>query len=188
MTNAYPRVSNRVLRKVNKVAAKARPTGVVPKFRKPPVLFTDDRKQKFLDHYRLTGLYYMSAGVAGVSGQTVRHHIQNDKEFGAAAEQAMQDWLDEAELKIMSRAIDGVEEPVIGGKNRDEIVAHVKRYSDGLASQLLRAKRPEYREKQQIDMNVKGGVLVVPQKPATAEEWEAQHGEAAAGKTPSSDD
>ena len=152
------------------------------KFRKPPVEFTEARKEQYLEILRASGLKYMSAKAAGVSYITVEQHKKADPEFAEACELALQERLDELENAAFTRAIDGVDEPVIGGKDRDQIITSIRRYSDGLMTTLLKAHRAAYRERQEIDHNFKGGgVLVVGVAAKTDQEWEAEHGEAAKG-------
>lgn len=152
-------------------------------FRKPSVEFTEERKVRFLEAYRQSGMLYLSARHAGVCQQTVANHRAADKPFDAACEHALQERLDEIELTALDRAMNGVAEPVIGGKDRDQVITTIRRYSDSLMSQILRAKRIEYREKLQADVNIKGGVLVLPTKPQNDVDWEKEHGEAARGQT-----
>jgi len=78
--------------------------------------------------------------------------------------------------------VDGVEKPLLGGRDRDEVVATEIVYSDSLLSLLLRAARPEFRDgggdvgKYNQDG---GGVVIIPASPTSPEDWEKQHGEAA---------
>lgn len=155
----------------------------VRRFRKPPNEFTDDRKAKFLVMYRASGLLYKSAAFAGVCGQTVKNHQASDAEFKEICDQVLQERLDELEGAAFSRAVHGVEEPIIGGKDRDEVVTTVRRYSDSLTTFLLRGKRAEFRDKVDVNAKVTGGVLVIPAAPRSADEWEAEMGEKARGQT-----
>lgn len=159
---------------------------IKPMPRKPPVEFTHERKEAFIEAYRRTGLVYLSAEAAGVSDWTVQDHRKKDPEFNQLCEQAKQRWVDEVLVReALRRAVTGIEEPIIGGKFRDEIVTHVRRYSDGLLSSMLRANRQEFRDGQSEASQAAGSqpVMFIPQAaPATLDDWEARYGEDAKGQ------
>ena len=150
-------------------------------WQKPKTEFTPERQERFLEHLRASGMKYLSAEAAGVCYNTVKRFAKNNPEFAEAHDLALQARIDELERAALSRAIDGVVEPVIGGKDRDQVVATIRRYSDSLASKILSAKREEYRDKVSADINITGGVLAIPGRGLTAEQWEKEHGEAAKG-------
>lgn len=137
--------------------------------------FDDGAKGVALDMFAKTGRLTDAAMVAGVSGTTVRSHLEQDPDFAQAWEAARQEYADYVTGLIEERAFKGVDEPIIGGKFRDQVVAHKKVFSDSLA--IMHAKRyvEEYREKQQLDVSVAGGVLAVaspmPNSPAGLEKW-----------------
>ena len=124
-------------------------------------LFDDAAKGLALDVMARTGRMSDAAQAAGVSRTTVRTHIEKDPDFAQAWEIARQEYADRITSLIEERAFIGMEEPIIGGKFRDEVVGHKRVYSDSLA--VMHAKRyvEEYREKQQLDVSMVGGVLAV---------------------------
>lgn len=154
--------------------------------RKPPVEFTPDRKEVFIEAYRRTGLVYLSAEAAGVSDWTVQDHRKKDPEFNQLCEQAKQRWVDEVLVtEAVRRATEGCEEPIIGGKERDTIVAYKRVYSDGLMSALLRANRQEFRTGETEAGGGPGSspVMFIPMAvPGTMDEWEERFSEAAKGQ------
>lgn len=89
---------------------------------------------------------------------------------------AKQEYRDVIAKEVYRRAVEGVQEPVIGGVFKDEVVIEVTKYSDRLLE--LEAKRvdPSYRERQQVDMNVSGGVMILNAQPTSEEEWGNQYG------------
>ena len=123
--------------------------------------FDDGAKGVALDMFAKTGRVTDAAMVAGVSSSTVRNHLERDPEFAQAWEIARQEYADYVTGLIEERAFKGIEEPIIGGKFRDQVVAHKRVFSDSLA--MMHAKRyvEEYRERQQLDVSVAGGVLAV---------------------------
>lgn len=136
---------------------------------------------KFLVLLRASGMKYLSAEGAGVCYNTIKNRMKVDPVFAEAHDRALEGRLDELESAALGRALDGVDEPVIGGQFKDEIVTHVRKYSDSLAMFILKAKRAEFREKLDVQANITGGVLIVPGRPKTSEEWEAEQGQAAKG-------
>lgn len=137
--------------------------------------FDQDAKDRVCRTIAETGRMYFAAKACGFCSQTVKDHFKHDPEFKAAYDEAMGQYRDSLEEEIHRRAMEGVEEPIIGGKNKNEVVCTVTRYSDRLLE--LHAKRhiSEYREKQ-MDINVgQGGVLVVGEA-LTEEEWQEKYG------------
>ena len=123
--------------------------------------FDDAAKSMSLEMFAKTGRISDAAMIAGVSVTTVRDHLNRDQDFSAAWEIARQQYCDHVTALVEKRGFEGIEEPILGGKYKDEVVAHKRVFSDSLA--MMHAKRyvPEYREKQQLDMTVTGGVLAV---------------------------
>lgn len=155
--------------------------------RKPPLEFTQERKEEYLEHIRETGLVYLSAERVGITSKTVNSHRKLDKAFDEACEEAMQCWVDNHLLSTArDRAIKGVTRPIIGGRFKDEVVAHEQVYSDTLMLAFMRAKRAEFRSNAEAAAaggGSGGGVMIVPAAPTTLDDWEAQFGEAAKGQT-----
>ena len=156
---------------------------------KPMVPFTSDRKEQYLELFRthpeLGGRKYLCAEAVGVSGSTIDYHVKNDPEFAQALEDARQAWIDEHLFSAaLKRARDGVERPIIGGKFKDEIITYEKVYSDAMMLAMLRAHKPEFKDKDGSGMSQSGsggGVLIVPGAPATINEWQNQFGDLARG-------
>ena len=156
---------------------------------KPMVPFTSDRKEQYLELFRthpdLGGRKYLCAEAVGVSGSTIDYHVKNDPEFAQALEDARQAWIDEHLFSAaLKRARDGVERPIIGGKFKDEIIAYEKVYSDSMMLAMLRAHKPEFKDKDGSGMSQSGsggGVLIVPGAPATITDWQNQFGDLARG-------
>jgi len=161
---------------------------------KPMVPFTAERKQRYLELFRhhpeLGGRKYLCAEAVGVSGSTIDYHVKNDPEFAQALEDARQAWIDEHLFTAaLKRARDGVERPIIGGKYKDQVVATERVYSDSLMLAMLRAHRPEFRDRDAADKQAadrlgtvgNGGVMVLPAAPSTISDWQKQFGELAKG-------
>lgn len=132
--------------------------------------FDDDAKDIFLAHFAQTGLMGASAQAAGVAHQTVRGHLELDPDFNEAYLEAKELYkkriLDHARTLIL----DGVDEPIIGGQFKDEVVAYKKVYPTNLIAMEMRKVDPDYKERQEIDLKAGGGVLVAPAD-KSPEDW-----------------
>ena len=160
--------------------------------RKPQVPFTAVRKAKYIDIFRNHELFggrkYLCAEAIGVAASTIDYHCRYDPEFAEQLEESRQAWIDEnLYLPALHRATHGVSKPIIGGKFKNEVVCHVQEYSDTLMLAMLRAHKPEFKDKGDSKSGLGatggGGVMVVPTAPANASEWEDLFGEKARGTT-----
>lgn len=160
---------------------------------KPGVQFTIARKLAFLELFRnhdtMGGRKYLCAEAVGVSMSTVSYHYQYDPEFKQQMDEAQQGWIDENLFTpAFDRATRGVKRPIVGGRERDTIVAYITEYSDSLMLAMLRAHRSEFKDKEVSGVagggsNGTGGVMIVPASPGTTAEWETMYGEKARGTT-----
>lgn len=102
-----------------------------------------------------------AAKAAGVDRATPYMWRAKDEAFAQAWDAAIEIAVDKLEYAARNRAVDGVEEPIIGRieRDRDGIITTTRRYSDTLLVTLLKAHRPEkYREK--VDHEHRGSVHV----------------------------
>lgn len=133
-----------------------------------------ERKVAFIEHLAQTSNVTLSAHLAGwVRRNTAYQHREKDPLFAELWQEAIDIATDELESAARSRAI-GWDEPIV---NKDgEVVGQRRVYSDKMMEMMLKAHRPDkYRDKQDIDLNHKGGIILMP-KPFSEEEWEAQAG------------
>lgn len=146
--------------------------------------FDKDLQERFLRSYAETGLIWQSCRVVDVSEETIRRYMKNNiEDFATRFEEARGLYRDKLEAEIHRRAVNGWKEEVYGGKDRDELVGYVTRYSDRLLEFHAKRHIPEYRDKQQLDVNVRGGVIAVPLPSQTGEQWEAEFSSAEQPKT-----
>lgn len=106
--------------------------------------FGDFEKRTFLIKLATTGRMCQSAAAAGFSYRTIAHRIQHDEVFAASCEEAKRFFRDLLEGEMYRRGVEGFEEEVLGGKNRDQIFK-VKKYSDKMMDSLIRIHMPEMR-------------------------------------------
>jgi hypothetical protein len=130
----------------------------------------DIAKNTFLEHFSQNGMMMAGATAAGVTYSAVKNHLDNDPEFMEAFLEAKQAYRD----LIMSHAkrliLEGVEEPIIGGQFKDQVVATKIVYPTNLIAMEMRRVEPEYKERSEVDIKGGGGVLVVPAG-QTPQEW-----------------
>lgn len=135
--------------------------------------FDDARKRVFLDELARSGATQRALDVADICQATLDDHRKRNPEFAAQVVAARQRFTESLETEAHRRAVDGVEKPVY---QNGKLVGHVKQYSDTLLLAILKKHDPSYRERV-VDVNVgAGGVLVVGERPPTAEDWAAKHG------------
>lgn len=118
--------------------------------------FTAAKKEIFIFTLAEMGTIPAAAEAAGVSpGTAYNHHNPNnsrfDPDFAEAWEDAMAEYNASVEREIHERAINGWEEPVFGGKDKDEVVGHVTKKSDRLILALAKRRMPkEYGDKVEV--------------------------------------
>jgi len=134
------------------------------------IKFDDAAKDRYLTVLAQTGFKSRACMAAGVTRQTVAQHAENDPEFAEAMEEA----LDKYQARFMEHwdelVYEGVEEPIIGGKDRDEVIAHKRVYPINLIAMEARRVEPGFKERSEVDIKGGGGVLVVPAN-AAPDEW-----------------
>lgn len=151
------------------------------KLRASALKFDDVQKGIYLNVLRKTGERGTAAKAAGVSRETVNRHRNEDVEFANAWDEAWEDYCDVIHRHAFKVAVDGVDEPLLGGKFKDEVVAYKRTFATNILAMEMRRTNAEYKERQEIDVNQKGGVLIVPAG-VDMDEYIKQEMAAAAGK------
>ena len=145
--------------------------------------FDDTAKGVFLNVLGKTGRRQQAADAAGVCLHTVNAHREDDPEFERAYQRALGKWADTIHTLAIKLA-NGVKKPIIGGKDKDQIVAHELVHATNLLAMEMKRTNPEYKERSEIDLNAnsKHEVLVAPAG-MTPEEWIASEQARNVGKT-----
>ena len=131
----------------------------------------DAAKQRYLEKLSQTGKRGIAAAAAGVSSTTIHKHMSVDPEFMQAAEHAWDHYREQRVLAIENEALCGFEETIFSPTG---VMATRRRYETQLRVMILKAYDPErYADKQQLDVNFKGGAVVIPMTP-TGDEWDKQ--------------
>ena len=137
------------------------------------VKFDDKLKGKFLLFINEHGKKTLAARQCGISYPTYKDHLDNDPNFAEWVEIALEDRANRIVKQLESEALAGHEEEVYN-KDGDVVGKRIK-YETQLRVLLLKRFDSEYKDRQEIDMNLQGsgGVLVAPAA-MTPDEWVKQ--------------
>ncbi len=128
------------------------------------------RQARFLEVLSQTGVIRPAAEAAGVPRSTVNHWREDDEDFAQEFSDAMENSVDVAELELRTRAVDGVDEPVMhngepvwrrdprtGDLELDDdfnpVPYTVPRRSDRLLEVYAKANRKKYRDKGSLEVS-----------------------------------
>jgi hypothetical protein len=112
---------------------------------------TRERQERFLEALSETGSVTKAAAAAATSRTRAYELRKTDPAFAAAWAEAEDVAVGRLEDEARRRAVEGVQEPIVSGGSmvRDDTgqPIFVRRYSDRLLAELLRARRPLRRER-----------------------------------------
>lgn len=118
-------------------------------------IFTQEKKEAFLEFLSSTGNITQAAQHAGVSRRTVYDHKAADPDFEKAWDAAEQLGLDAMEDEVTRRGVEGWDEPVW---YQGEQCGVVRKFSDTLLMYRLNGGRPEkYRQRVSTELTGKNG-------------------------------
>lgn len=132
-------------------------------------MITEDQWTRFFKALARSGVIKTACDTANMHRSTVYDYIAAGEAKDASDEAKA--WLkrfrdaeneagDVIEEEMFRRAVEGVDEPLIGrvGKDLDGIITTVKRYSDALLVRLAQARRPEkFKDKVAQELSGPGG-------------------------------
>lgn len=126
------------------------------------VKFDDEKKMIYLENLLQNGKKMLAAQAADIDSTTVTEHYKNDPEFAKLVDEVQELYAQSIVNKIEQEAKDGYDEPVINKEG--DIVGYRRKWETRLRELLIKRHDPMYKDRQEIDMNHKGGsgVLVVP--------------------------
>lgn len=133
----------------------------------------DEAKERFVAEYRQHGRMGDSARAAGVTNKTVREHMAKDEDFAEACL--------EAEEEYRSRLVAHQQDLVFNGTvkktfdRQGNVVSEEQIYPIPLIQMELRKHDEGYRDKKEVGITHKGGVLVAPAEMASIEDWESKY-------------
>jgi transposase-like protein len=138
--------------------------------------FDMDLMQRFCVDYSQHTQVTRAAKAVGVTPNLIYKTIKSNPIFAEMVNDAKMIYRDKIAEAVYIRAVEGVDEPIIGGMGRDQIVTYKKVYSDRLLE--LEAKRVDhgYRERGGVEINTGGGVLVVNAGNLDEKSWIEKYG------------
>src|SRR5690606_37265056 len=108
----------------------------------------------YLEALAASGEYVVAADAVNCRPGEIKKYRDQNPEFAEQCSEAIARFVAGLHGAAVVRARDGFEVPIIGGRNRDQIVAHERRYSDTLLSHLLKAHDPSrFGNKQEVTVN-----------------------------------
>lgn len=113
-------------------------------------LSTKDKQRLFLEEYAKQANVMVAAKAAGIHRTTVYDWLEKDEAFSFAYNQAKEDAKEVIKAEIFKRGHDGWEE---NQYYMGMLQGTVHKYSDTLLIFHAKMLMPEYREKQQLDIN-----------------------------------
>lgn len=123
---------------------------------------------RFLAHYAKTGLFYKTCEKYNVCPNTVYALRDRDDNFKRALEKAKAIFSESIEDEVYRRGIRGV---LRGVYYQGQRVAQERQYSDRLLELAVKTHNPAFRDKVEVNANVKAGVLVLQGNTKDAAKW-----------------
>lgn len=134
------------------------------------IKFDDIAKQRYLTALAETGRKWFAEQAAGVARSTVESHLENDTEFADAFEDAVAAYSAPKIVQIEKDACEGQKierfDPETGA-----LIQVEHRFETRLRERFLERYEREYRQKSEIDLNARGGCVIIPGTVALSD-WE----------------
>jgi hypothetical protein len=147
---------------------------------------TPKKLLSFLRYVSKTGNPVQSSKLAKCRWASIQSLVRLVPEFADMFEVAKASFAEALHSEAVRRAVKGWDEPIIGGRNRDQVVAHVKRYDSRLMEMLLKRHDPLFKDQNEATVKISGGVLVVPGVSSSPDDWERMHNQIVAAPPPAS--
>lgn len=136
--------------------------------------FDDERKGVYLREMMIHGRVADSAATAGVTTQTIRTHRSKDEEFREAEDFAKEIYRDRLLAHHQELVFHGSERKTFD--RNGNVVNSERVYYPRLIELELKKMDPAYRDKQEVDFRVSGGVVIAPSETRTIDDWESKYG------------
>lgn len=140
------------------------------------IKFDDKAKERFLLEYAKWGRMGEAAAAAGVSPQTVRHHMEEDEEFAEAFYMQEQEYTDKLIGHHQNLLFNGTTKKSYD--RNGNLVSEETIYPVRLIELELKKHDKGYRDKQEVEINHTGGVMIAPAEMADVDDWEKRFGAA----------
>lgn len=114
-------------------------------------------QEQFLESFSVTANVRAACMLAGIDRTLIYYWQEHDEHFSLKFHMAVQEANDVIRAELFRRAVQGYEKPVVSmGKvvyGSDGVPLTERVYSDQLLSLLAKARMPEFRDKQQVDVH-----------------------------------
>lgn len=138
--------------------------------------FDDTAKEIFLREYAEWGRMGEAAAAAGVTPQTVRKHMEEDEDFAEALLVVEQDYRDKLVGHHQHLVFNGTQKKTYD--RNGNLVGEETVYPIRLIELELKKHDAGYRDKQEVDVKIGGGVMIAPAEMASVDDWETKFGKA----------
>lgn len=138
-----------------------------------------EMKKQFLEHFAEHGRLGSGARAVGTTMKTVRKAITDDPEFGLMVAEALECYKDKLIAHHQNLLFEG--QLKVGYDRNGNVVSEERVYPIRLIELELKKHDEGYRDKREVSMNVRGGVLVAPAT-VSVEDWESKFGKAEEGE------
>jgi hypothetical protein len=105
---------------------------------------TVKNKEKWINVHRQYGIIAVTCRATKIVRSTIYTWLGEDPEFAAAKEEAEREAIEQLEGEARRRAFKGVTKPVF---YQGTECGSIREYSDSLMMFILKAKKPEYRDR-----------------------------------------
>lgn len=121
---------------------------------------TPEKMAEFLEALEKTASVTKSCELSAIARRSVYEWRDDDEEFRAKWDAALELGTDALEDEAIRRAMHGTDKPVYQG---GELVGHIREYSDTLTIFMLKARRPDkFKERTAHELTGKDGAPLVP--------------------------
>lgn len=145
-------------------------------------VFNEREKGIFLNEYQKWGRMGESAAAAGVSPQTVRKAMEEDEDFANAVWLCEEAYRDKLIGHHQDLVFNGTEK--VNYDRNGNIVSRETVYPVRLIELELKKHDKGYRDRQEVDITHKGGVLIAPAEVGSIDDWEKRFAQAKDVTTP----
>jgi len=132
--------------------------------------FTPERRKIFLQKLAETGLYKLSAMVAGISLDTISKHRKADEDFDFEVTQAEDNYRQMCVGLITRQALTGMKD--IKYDRDGNIISERTTYEQQLRQLILKWADPSYNLVEKSESKVTAGVVAIPLPESTTDSWD----------------
>lgn len=126
------------------------------------VTFDEAKREEFLRELANCGNIAYACRKVGAKVATLSNYRRENPEFNDHIDDAVAHYAAIVVGAAHERAVDGYLVPIVGGRNKDEIVTYERRFSDSIMSMMLKKVDPAFNPTQKVEVSGTPGGLVDP--------------------------